>query len=247
MLAAGPGARAFALLLTASLIVSGCSLFGPEFHLAEDAPKSAALRRVALLPMNFDQSPRPSLAPGTELMGERIRQYLEARGYEVVTPAMSTTLALWRECTREVGGLVDESGKKLDEERYERAQSQLVRRTLEAFPADGVVSATVVLRKARYAGKNLVWDGVSRPVPIDVGKTNIAVRRLQGSDLGISLRTRVFDQQGRKFFERYVGLEGLHHYGPMGRLERTDLFQDESLLEQGVELSFEPWLQVATK
>lgn len=30
-------------------------------------------------------------------MGERIRSYLEARGYEVVSPGMSTTLALWKE------------------------------------------------------------------------------------------------------------------------------------------------------
>lgn len=233
------------ILLTASTLVFGCA-FAPSYQLADDAPKSGDFTRLVLLPMNFDQSPNPALAPGAELMEERTRRYLEASGYEVVVPRMSTTLALWKACTEAVGGIADVDGEELIVERYERARSDLVRRTLESNPADGVVSAAVMVREGRYSGFNLRWDGVERPVPIDMGKTNLTIAYLNGTDAGISLRISVFDRNGRKIFERYVGLEPLRRYQvvyPRVEIsERKDLFQDDALIEEVIALSFQPWL-----
>jgi hypothetical protein len=196
--------------------------------------------------MNFDHSPSAPIAAGAELLGERIRSQLEARGFEVLAPEMSATLALWKQCSESVGGIADASGQKLDRERYARARSELVRRTLESLPADGAVSAAVLVREARYNGNRLAWDGVMRPVLLDMGNTNRAVLALKGKDMGVSLRTTVFDREGRNIFERYVGLEPLRRFRVKdNRLqisERTDLFQDEAMLEQSVALSFQPWL-----
>lgn len=247
----GPGARTFCLLVTVinGSLVLGCSHLLPRFHLSEDAPKSGDLARLVLLPMNFEHSPRSSLAPGTELMGERIRSYLEASGYEVVVPRMSETLALWKKSIAVVGGIADESGEALDEERYGRARSELVRGTLASIPADGVVAATVLVREARYVGMDLSWDGAVRPVVIDMGNTNLPALRLNGKDMGTSLRTSVFDREGSNFFERLVGLEPLRRIRVVNRRikveEREDLFQDEALLEDGIALSFQPWLTPA--
>jgi hypothetical protein len=237
------GALVFPLAISFAL---GCGLVAPRFHLAEDAPKSGDFSRVVLLPMNFEHSPRASLAPGTELMGERIRSYLEASGYQVVVPRMSDTLALWKQSVQAVGGITDESGEALDKERYARARSELVRGTLASIPADGVVAATVLARPGRYVGMDLSWDGAMRPMPIDMGNTNVPVMKLNGKDLGTSLRTSVFDRDGRNVFERYVGLEPMRRIRVVdGRVkleERKDLFQNEALIASGIALSFQPWL-----
>jgi hypothetical protein len=230
------------VLLGVVALASGCTLLPKPYQLAEDAPKASDLENLVLLPMNFDHLPRPALAPGTESMGARVRGYLESRGYRVLTPKMSTTLGLWKSCTVEVGGITDESGT-LDAEQYARARALLVRRTLEALPADGVVASTVLVRKARYSGHNLVWDGVMRPVRVDMGDSNRFAAYLRGQGEGISLRTSVFERDGDRIFERYAGLEPLREFrADEGVLVRKDLFLDEPLLEEAIVLSFEPWL-----
>lgn len=249
--ACGLGARVCATLVTAGLLISGCSLGPRPYHLAEDASRSSEFRQLSLLPMNVDRTPIPTLAPGAELIGGRIRSHLEAKGFQVVAPPMSKTLEIWKKCVEDVGGLTDESGEKLDPERYARARSELARRMLESYPADGVIASAVVLRPARYSGDKLAWDGVRRPALVDISETNLAMIQLGGQELGISLRTSVFDREGRNIFERYVGLEVLRRYrvkeGRMLVTTRSDLFQDEAIIEQGVTLSFEPWLSGEAK
>lgn len=242
-------ARTPFILFAASFLAFGCFLAAPAFHLSDDAPKSSDFKRVILLPMNFDHTPSPALAPGVELMGERIRSYLESRGYEVVTPRMSTTIALWKKCTKDVGGIANEDGKELNEERYGLARAELVRRTVSSFPADGVVAAAIVVREGRYSGRNLRWDGVARRVLFS-GESNYPILRLNGKAPGTSLRTSVFDREGRNIFERYVGLETmirfeLNHVNVEG-VPRDDLFLDEALIEEGIAMSFQPWLLPAS-
>jgi hypothetical protein len=247
----GRAARAFTVLSTACLLGSGCGVFGQSYHLAADAPKSSDFRQVVLLPSNFDRTPISALASGTELITERVRRHLEEAGFEVVAPSMSTTLALWKECIEDAGGILDESGRKLDTPRYETARSDLMRRMLASHRADGVVAPAVIVRKARIIGSKLSWDGVQRPVPVDIAETNLAVLQLHGNELGVSLRTSVFDRSGRNVFERFVGLEPLRGFrvkGGRGEIyTRTDLFQDESIIQHAVVLSFEPWLPSAAK
>ena len=233
------------LLSIGLLVLSSCALFSDP-HLDADAPESSDFERVVLLPMNYDSSPRPEIAAGLDLVGEQMREFLEARGYEVITPRTSVTLALWKASSDEVGGILHADGKSLDKERYERARSEFVRRVLDSFPADGVIAGTVLLRKGRYRGLTLRWDGVTRPVPIRTEDSTRVGFDLRGNARGTSLRTRVFDQDGNMFFERYVGLEPIDgyemfvsHYEPW---RRKDLFLDETLIREGVEVSFQPWL-----
>lgn len=234
---------ALTVAITLALTFTACS---STYMLSSDAPKSGDLKRIVLLPINFDSSPPPLIAPGVEVMGERILLFLEARGYEVVLPRMSTTLALWKACTRDVGGISKQGGKGLDIDRYNEARSHLVRRTLESVSADAVVAVTVMVREGRYTGTKLRWDGVSREVPINTEATTHAVMMLRGEAAGTTLRTSVFDAKGRLIFQRYVGLEPVNAYKIVGNkyrpIIRKDLFQDEPLLEEAVALSFEPWM-----
>ncbi len=232
--------RCCAVAAFAALLACG----GP-YHLASDAPKSRDLERLVLLPLNFESAPNPVIAPGTELVREKIRSYLEGMGYEVLEPRMSTTLALWRKCTEDVGGIDEKQGRELSTDRFELARSDLVRRTFESLPADGAVAGTVMLREGRYSGRSLHWDDVTRPVRVD-NESNYPVLALRGKGVGISLRTTVFDRQGRKVFERTVGLEVVTRYeadhSRLRSITRTDLFQDAALLEDSISLSFRPWL-----
>lgn len=188
-----------------------------------------------LLPINYDSAPRAEFAAGVEMMGDRLRVFLEANGFEVVVPRLSTTLAVWKECVDEVGGISHDHGKSLDEERYEKARSKLALRILDEYSADGVISAKILVRKGRYSGRDLRWDGVARRVPIDSGKTTSPILALRGSAGGTSLRTSVFDRNGTLFFERYAGLEPMDGWVIVGH---------ESL-ETGAKTSF--WTRLSSK
>jgi len=229
------------LLLPGLLVLGSCALFSDPY-LDVDAPKSSDFERVVLLPMNYDSSPRPEIAAGLDLVGEQMREFLEARGYDVITPRM----ALWKASSDEVGGILHPDGKSLDKARYERARSEFVRRVLGSFPAEGVIAGTVLLRKGRYRGLTLRWDGVTRPVPIRTENSTRAGFDLRGNGVGTSLRTSVFDQDGNVFFERYVGLEPIDGYemfvSHYDSWRRKDLFLDETLIREAVEVSFQPWL-----
>ena len=240
----------FALLTAIALALDSCALISSHY-LAADAPKSSDFGRVVLLPMNYDSSPRPEFAVGVEGVGEQMRRFLEASGYEVIVPRMSDTLVLWKASSDGVGGILQPDGKSLDEERYERARSDLVRRMLDSFPADGVFSGSVVVREGRYHGLSLHWDGVRRKVPSQTQKTTRLIFYLRGKAEGTSLRTSVFDREGELIFERYVGLEPIVGFEIIGsRFEwrpRRDLFQDEALLREAIVASFQPWLVEPSK
>ncbi len=240
----------FALLTAIALALDSCALISSHY-LAADAPKSSDFGRVVLLPMNYDSSPRPEFAAGVEQVGEQMRRFLEASGYEVIMPRMSDTLVLWKASSEEVGGILQLDGKSLDEERYESARSDLVRRMLDSFPADGVVSGSVMVREGRYRGLTLRWDGVTRPVPVNKERSVRSGFNIRGKAEGTSLRTTVFDRVGNRIFERYVGLEPLDGF-KMGNLgyevrRRKDLFLDEALLLEAIAISFQPWLVQPSK
>lgn len=231
----------FALLASSPL---ACA-FSKPYTLARDAPKSDELVSLLVLPLNFDTAPSPQLVHGTEILEEKVVRFLSESGFNVLQMRLSAVTEDWRASQAEVGGLESTRRGKLDKKRYEIARAAVVSRALARKPADAVVVSTLLVREALYDGRKLSWDGVWRDAPIDMDGTTRALAFVKGKMLATSLRITVYDRSGRKFFERYAGLE------PVSRIvtsqdhwrseRRTDLFEDDRILELGVRMAFEPW------
>jgi len=225
---------------------AGCGSFAPYF-LDRDAPKAADLRSSLLLPFNFDLAPAPQFVRGSEVLDEKVVRLLEASGLQVNRLALSATLEDWSSSLEEVGGIESERRGKLDRERHEAARVALVRRVLARQAADAVILPTVLAREARYSGQKLHWDGVWRDAPIDMGGTTRALAYLDGTEYATSLRVTIYDRSGNKVFERYAGLEPMARYETKQdhwrRVLRTDLFEDDEILDSGVRMAFDPWIE----
>ena len=65
-----PGLRGVAVALL-SLSLTGC-VSGGDAYLVEGAPSGAQLKRLVLVPMNFDWTPPSQLAGGTEVLQSEV-------------------------------------------------------------------------------------------------------------------------------------------------------------------------------
>ena len=214
--------------------------------LTRDAPNPQELHSLLLLPLNFDAAPAPRLVHGTEILEAKLARFLSESGFDVQQLRLSAVTQDWRASQNEVGGLESTRRGKLDEKRYGIARVTVVRRALARKPADAAIVPTLLVRQARYDGRDLRWDGVVRDVPLDMSGTTRALAFARGTMPATSLRVSLYDRSGAKLFERYVGLE------PLGRIvtsqdrwelkPRTDLFEDDPLLDSAVRMAFEPWM-----
>jgi hypothetical protein len=233
-----------AVLLAPLALVLACVTETTGVYMVEDPPTEEELHKILFLPMNFDSAPPAAYLAGTEIVSERLITYLQECGHDVSKARLSEVMSGWQKAIDQVGGLTAADGQTMDEERYELARVQLVRRLLAAHPADGVLMPTLFIREGRINGTNLRWDGVSRPIPIYNVGTNAPVANVVGKDRGTSIRISVFDESGRMVFERYAGIEPITKYritgGGLHKDDRRDLFQDESILSQSIRVSLTP-------
>lgn len=222
-----------ALMLLMTLI--GCVGYQPHY-LARDSPPPYSIKRVVLMPTNFNVSSPRLWTSRLDRTGELLAAELVASGRRVQTVDYRDALDAWQGAVSEAGGLM-KGATELTEDRYAVARSSLARAILNESDADVVVLATVVKGLGSANGsRNVKWDGVTRRVEIDVRGRRSQHFRLDGKYRVSSLRLSVVDRKGRLIFEKTRGLEILEsllidqNEGIFREVERTDLFQDEELL-----------------
>lgn len=233
------------LTLIVALGSFSCAAFR-DYYLDPAGPTPPEVGEVLVLPLNFDSTPAPVLATGVDLMLEMVTGHLEDEGLVVGTLRLSTVTGYWKEETEKLGGVANKESGKLDEERYETARAAVARRALEQSGAAVVVVPTLLIRKARFFGRTVMWDGVTRPVVFEFTEAAPSDLTPRGEDAATSLRITIYDRSGRRIFERCAGLETAIRYvlksKTYQRVPRNDLFRDPALLDEGVRLAFVPWL-----
>jgi len=234
----------------------GCA--GDGAFLVEDPPPQDDLRSLLVLPISFDSTAAQRyistemFVRGTARLSDGLLHYLESCGHEV-TPLPSGEVALaWVEAAEAVGGVWAEDGRTLLEDRYESARASLAERLLRRHPADGIVMAGIFVREGRYVGLHLRWDGVSRPMKLEQKNNQAYVSSTMGGDVATSIGVTVFDRAGRKIYQRYGGIEPIIEYsyvgggvmsystGSFSRRNRTDLFEDDALLQDSIRVALTP-------
>jgi hypothetical protein len=226
----------------------------PRVFLVEDAPSSRDVNEFVLLPMNFARSPGSGFVEGVERLDAEVLRQLTGAGFRIKRVRLSWVTEQWQESIEVVGGIASKRGTQIDEAKNIAAREELARRVLAQNQADVVVMATLMIRKGRYMGTRLKWDGVKREVMVDRSKSAPTAEVIRGYDEGTSIRIFLFDDKGRRFFERYAGLETIFRYVfnsafyidefDIQREQRTDLFERPEILIEGVSTAFQPWLVI---
>jgi hypothetical protein len=244
-----PGVGTVVAVLWAS--VTGCQSVP---SVGESAPPPAEVHTLLLVPMNFDTTPTTTLlARGVDTVQRAVADYLQNDLHRSVEELrLVEVLQHWRLVLKE-GGLMEADPKAMSREQIEGLRSALACRLAEAHPADVVLMPTLLIREGTYQGIRLRWDGVTRPVPLrSEHGALMMVQRIGGKGMGTSLRVSLFTPDGRRFFERYVGLEPVWRYamtgfagsgGSIRGYPRDDLFQDAELIQEVVQMAFVPFLE----
>jgi hypothetical protein len=244
------------IALASVSVASGCAGSGGTF-IADDAPTGAEIQRVLLLPMNFDATPPTELARGVEVLDRKLHSYLVGTGRRVSRPALVEVMREWQQLASEVGGFVNDDDKtEVEWDRVEQARCELARRLAIDRLVDAILMPTLLIRQGWYSGIKLRWDGVSRRVPVELEPGSfMETQSIGGEGMGTSLRVTAYTTEGKKFFERFAGLEPIDRFemGGFGTARgayvrsyrRTDLFRDAELLEEAIAAGFSPLIAPA--
>ena len=234
----------------------GCA--GDAAYLVEDPPAQNDLRSLLVLPISFDSTlaqryiSTEMFDRGKKQLSKSLREFLESSGHEVTLLRPTEVTLAWRDACNEAGLDFAEDDYSQVEDRYESARASLAQGLLEAHEADGVVMAGIFVREGRYVGQHLRWDGVSRQMRMEQKNNQAYVSSAMGGDIATSIRVTIFDHAGRRVFERYAGIEPIMEYrylggevmsystGSITRRNRTDLFQDDPLMQHSIRVALMP-------
>ena len=227
----------------ASACLLGCSAIQgahtPAAHTG--APKAT---RFAVLPISALVPISPALTGATDRVLGQITRYLHVQGRERWAIEPSRTRQLWRESTAEV----DAAGTLPHD--FVAAIKVFARKLGESTDFDALVVASLVYREARLSRRQVKWDGVIRRISDRGDESHRVPESFTGTVSAVSLHVMVFDVGGELIFENYGGLDLSHSLsvepseeGGLVAELRDGVLEEHSILREGVELAFEPYLQ----
>jgi hypothetical protein len=240
-----PRARAGLLAALASMLLgAGCA--GPS-SVASGFEGASALRDVVLFPLNVVVPLPPGLEDAAPFVDEELRSYLDSHARRVQSLTPEEALAAWLASAQ---ALKEEVGAS--QMSFEGAAAILATQLHLERRFDALVLPWIALRPAKVRGRSVSWDGVTRTLRIvnPEGRSLQVLRDLEAQAAAPSLQLAVFSPDGRKLFEGVGGLDLLHALVLEGQptrigaelLPRAQIFTDRSLLEEGIAVSFDPFL-----
>ena len=203
------------------------------------------LRNLVILPLNVAAVMPPELLAASPAVWAELEVYLRAQGKELKTVAFRDARRLWVESIREAREVNAHAG-------YEDASRLLVGKLALHASFDAVIAPSLYLREARIAERSAKWDGVERPLEVEVPGRIPAGVPLEGAAPAASLHVVVLDAQGNQIHEAIGGLELLVGVRVLRKRDsdaislqfvtRTDLFASREQLHEGIALALAPFL-----
>jgi hypothetical protein len=181
------------------------------------------------------------------VLRDELRAALESHGVRVIAPELFEIRAVWDSAVNDVGTLLDARGD-FDPGLLDVAASRLI----EAYRSQGHRFDALLLsylesRIVTISGGSVSWDGVKRRIQIDRSKGGKDLWKWPNHEPSVCLSLRViaYSGDGQRIFERYGGLEVVHHYRSrdLAEIVRSDLFLDRAALREGVEIALAPLFQ----
>ncbi|WP_395402006.1 hypothetical protein ACHMW6_28495 [Pseudoduganella sp. UC29_106] len=233
------------LVFALSLLLAGCVATTPS--LPSDNRISPSFRQppagslIVLLPAEVEAA---ELESGIAILMNALHQRLLASGYKVVKLDQDSHDAIWSQEVKDVGGIYDPNTGALRRHELMLVLGHLVQRVSAETSAAMVIRPRLVLRSADISGASAAWDGQQRRVPV-YGAGGDTVRG-NGSTLGLSVGLDIFASSGEMVMRTHGGaLLPYRANVKSGKNEvRSDLFENESEVADGVAIALAPLLKL---
>ena len=199
--------------------------------------------RFAVLPLNALGPIAPELIGSGDRVLGRILRYLSVQGHVRFVIEESTTQRLWLESVAQV-----EDSDSVSHD-FRSAIRVFTDKLGESTAFDALVVTSLVYRQATLIRGLAKWDGAVRRLPKLEDEATRVPDSYRGTISALSLHVMVLDPSGALVFESYGGLELAHSFslkpgkgGGLGAKLRGTVLGEQRLLDEGVELAFEPYL-----
>jgi len=211
-----------------------------EYTLAPGKKLHPGTQRALLFPMNVAFEAVAGLDVANDDLFRMMTEFLAAQGVTATRLsqreyARSSRIAVAKVRKQMMSG---ESGTVSDQIDL----GKIIPLILEEIGSDAqvVILPNIVMRVAEYGGGRLLrWDGVVRRERGVGGGRSMSGRIKAGS-----LHTLIFDAEGDSVFNGFGGLDPIYEI-KMAESKfqvRDDLFEDLENLQEGVCISFNPWI-----
>ncbi len=224
--------------------LQACSATSPRIptdnYIAPAYKKPAPGALVILLPAKASLE---EVRAGEEFLLQQLHRQLGAAGYRVKAMDAANYTVIWNQEVQAAGGIYDAATGERRTDAYAKALSGLAQRIATDTQASLVVSHSLVLRKAQFAGAMAQWDGQSKVQP--TSRSAGADYRFDGTTAAISVELLGIGGTGAIAFKTYGGValpyradtwDGTSHV-------RKDLFASDAETAEGVRIALEPLLR----
>jgi hypothetical protein len=247
-----PTALACALAWLALAVASVACATGSSNQVSEGHAGAPGVQRILLCPPNLVLGLSSEIQSGAQPVDREIVEYLELQGRVVDRIGVSEGRQQWKQAIAdaEAAGLIT------------RATRLFAGRLAQSHEFDAIVMPSLILFQTQALRGEASWDGVSRKMRIvdasfkgagwdeSTFAKGVTLGGVTGPVWVTSLHILVFTRDGKKVFEGRGGIDFVQEVkvisgGKPSRWEprpNSSLFEDRTLVREGVERAFEPYL-----
>ena len=247
-----PAALARALAFTALVAAAVACASGSSNRISDEDAGAPGVRRILLCPLNLVLGLRSEIQSGAQPVDREIVDYLELQGRVVVRIGVLEGRQQWKQAfadAKAAGSLTS-------------AARRFVERLAQKHEFDALVMPSLILLQTRALDGEASWDGVTRKMRMvntpekgvdrddSTFTKGVAYGGVTGPAWVTSLHVLVFARDGHKVFEGRGGIDFVQEVKVINadkasRWEprpNSSLFEDRTLVREGVERAFEPYL-----
>jgi hypothetical protein len=227
---------------------------GSSNQVSEGNAGAPGVRRILLCPPNLVLGLRAEIQNGAQPVDREIVDYLELQGRVVERIGFIEGRQQWKQAVADAK----------TEGSITNAARIFVSRLAHGHEFDAVVMPSLILQQSQAFRGEASWDGVSRKMRMinaplkGTGKADSTITKgianggvsVSGPAWVTSLHVLVFARNGQKVFEGRGGIDFVQQVELIDEARswrwvprpNDSLFQDRTLVREGVELAFQPYL-----
>jgi hypothetical protein len=179
---------------------------------------------------------------GERMMSNQVDAQLKAAGYRTAALTQADYDRRWAQEATAVGGVFDSTSGTVRPQAFVTALSSLAQHACAEQTCDLVIRPRMVARHAELGGSRATWDGVRKLIPLrNAGRLDYS---FSGTASAISVELTVLTGQGAFAFRHYGGITLPHEADVWDQKSkfRTDLFDNDKDVAEGVRVALEPLL-----
>ncbi|MCF7980360.1 MAG: hypothetical protein K9K86_00140 [Pseudomonadales bacterium] len=239
------------LMLSLMLLTSCASTISVDsdtlyrYQIDEEATNKSKLKKIVIASVNYAQESPSYLRYEESRVDNIIAEYLQTNGYEVITGNQFDTA--WANAIDQYGEYYDRTTATYRRDRFNQILSDSLAELKEKYDVDGILFTDLIVRKVNFSYKQphyAAWDGVKRKPRLKGGNGVPRDYNWAKTFRASSLSLTLFRHDKKFLFNSIGGIEVIDNLnmktGTPKATRNTNLFGDEDMLLEGIQLAFHP-------